>query len=264
MEVFGILNVTPDSFSDGGRFLDFDRAIEHAHKMRADGATVIDVGGESTRPGAGTISADEEIARVQGIVSTLLKEGFRVSLDTSKAKVAEVGLELGVHYINDVTGGQADGAMLPLVASSQAEVILMHWRGPSDVMDSLAVYNNVVAEVLVELQARLDAALTAGISPDRIVLDPGLGFSKQAQHNWEILAKIDVFEELHPRLLLGASRKRFLSEALLEDDEAHRDLVTAAISGFAYIWNIWGVRVHNVAASQQVIRAYERIDEAGI
>jgi len=261
MEIFGILNVTPDSFSDGGRFLDVDAAVSHAHAMRRAGASVIDVGGESTRPGAVTVSADEEISRITDVVSTLVAEGFRVSLDTSKAKVAERGIELGVHYINDVTGGLGDRTMLSMLANSHVDVILMHWRGASDVMDSLALYDNVVPEVLMELLSRRDAAMEAGISSDRIILDPGFGFAKNSEHNWEILGKIDVFQQAHPRLLLGASRKRFLQEVLPEDTEFQRDLVTAAISGYAYIWNIWGVRVHNVAMTNQVIETYKRIDE---
>lgn len=261
MEIFGILNVTPDSFSDGGKFLDVDAALAHAYDMRRLGASVIDVGGESTRPGAAPVSTEDEISRIKDVVSTLVSEGFRVSLDTSKAKVAELGLELGVHFINDVTGGLGDASMLPLLASSDVEVILMHWRGTSDVMDSLANYDNVVSEVMQELQARLDAAREAGIASNRIILDPGFGFAKNSEHNWEILANIDVFQELHPRLLLGASRKRFLKDVLTEDTEAQKDLVTAAISGHAYIWNLWGVRVHNVAMTDQVIRTYRRIDE---
>lgn len=261
MEIFGILNVTPDSFSDGGRFIDVDTAVAHAHSMKAAGASVIDVGGESTRPGAKMISVEDEINRVAPVVSRLLAEGFRVSLDTSKAKVAEIGLDLGVHFINDVTGGLGDSKMLPLLATSRAEVILMHWRGRSDVMDSLAEYQSVVNDVMLELQTRLDAAESAGIDLDRIILDPGFGFAKQSAHNWEILAQIDSLQELHPRLLLGASRKRFLSDVLLENDEEHRDLVSATISGFAYTWNVWGVRVHNVAMTNQVIRTLERIDE---
>ena len=261
MEIFGILNVTPDSFSDGGRFVDVDTAIAHAHLMRNAGASVIDVGGESTRPGATMISAEEEINRISPIVKTLISEDFRVSLDTSKAKVAEVGLELGVHYINDVTGGLGDSDMLPLLASSDAEVILMHWRGRSDVMDSLAHYDNVLQDVMAELQSRLDAADQVGIRRERIILDPGFGFAKESQHNWEILANIDLLQELHPRILLGASRKRFLKDVILKDDEAHRDFVTATISGYAYTWNVWGVRVHNVAMTDQVLRTLTRIDE---
>jgi dihydropteroate synthase len=262
MEIFGILNVTPDSFSDGGRFVDVDTAISHARSMRSAGASVIDVGGESTRPGAAMIAAEEEINRVSPVLQTLISEGFRVSLDTSKAKVAEIGLELGVHYINDVTGGLGDNDMLPLLATSDVEVILMHWRGRSDVMDSLAQYENVLREVMVELQSRLDAAEQAGIQRNRIILDPGFGFAKESQHNWELLANVDLLQELHPRILLGASRKRFLTDVILEDEEAHRDLVTATISGFAYTWNVWGVRVHNVAMTDQVLRALTRIDEA--
>lgn len=261
MEIFGILNVTPDSFSDGGRFLDVDAAVSHAHEMRRAGASVIDVGGESTRPGSSPVSSQEEISRIKDVVSTLVSEGFRVSLDTSKANVAELGIELGVHYINDVTGGLADSNMLAMLASSKVEVILMHWRGASNVMDSLAIYDDVVSDVIKELQARLDAAREAGIASDRIILDPGFGFAKNSEHNWEILAKIDVLQQLHPRLLLGASRKRFLKEVVSEDTELQRDLVTAALSGYAYIWNVWGVRVHNVAITNQVIETYKRIDE---
>ncbi|MFZ9309487.1 MAG: dihydropteroate synthase [Candidatus Nanopelagicales bacterium] len=264
MEIFGILNVTPDSFSDGGRFVDIDTAIAHARAMRKAGASVIDVGGESTRPGAAMISSEEEINRIAPIVKILINEGFRVSLDTSKAKVAEVGLELGVHYINDVTGGLGDSDMLSLLASSDVEVILMHWRGRSDVMDSLAHYDNVLQDLMTELQSRLDAADQVGIQRERIILDPGFGFAKESQHNWEILANIDLLQELHPRILLGASRKRFLQDVILVDDEAHRDFVTATISGYAYTWNVWGVRVHNVAMTDQALRTLTRIDEVAL
>jgi len=195
MEVFGILNVTPDSFSDGGRFLDVDAAVSHAHAMRRAGASVIDVGGESTRPGAVPVSADEEISRITDVVSTLVAEGFRVSLDTSKAKVAERGIELGVHYINDVTGGLSDRTMLSMLATSHVDVILMHWRGASDVMDSLALYDNVVPEVLMELLSRRDAAMEAGISSDRIILDPGLVLQRTPNTTGKYLAKSMYFSK---------------------------------------------------------------------
>lgn len=262
MEIFGILNVTPDSFSDGGRYLNIDAALQHAEDMVKAGATVIDVGGESTRPGASPITAEEEILRIKDIVQSLTSAGITVSLDTSKVTVAEMGLDLGVRYINDVTGGLGDEAMLPLLASSSAEVILMHWRGPSDVMDSLANYLDVIKDVMLELQMRVEAADKAGISPERIIIDPGFGFSKNPEHNWRILSQIDTFEELHPRVLVGVSRKRFLKEVQTEQNETVSDLVTAAISGFCYLWNVWGVRVHNVEMTKQVVQTLERIDKA--
>ncbi|MEN9922570.1 MAG: dihydropteroate synthase [Actinomycetota bacterium] len=262
MEIFGILNVTPDSFSDGGRFLNIDAALQHAEELVKAGATVIDVGGESTRPGALPITVEEEILRVKDVVQALTSSGIKVSLDTSKAKVAEMGLGLGVHYVNDVTGGLGDSAMLPLLASTNSDVILMHWRGPSNVMDSLANYDDVVKEVMLELQARLEAAENAGISREKIIIDPGFGFSKNPEHNWQILSQIDTFEELHPRVLVGVSRKRFLKDISNEPDETTADLVTAAISGFCYLWNVWGVRVHNVEMTKQVVETFERIDKA--
>ncbi|MEY4312884.1 MAG: hypothetical protein RLZZ319_393, partial [Actinomycetota bacterium] len=188
--VFGVLNVTPDSFSDGGSWEKPEVALEHARAMIAAGADVIDVGGESTRPGAARIDAAEERARVEPVIRALVDDGVIVSLDTMRADTARLGIDLGVTYINDVSGGLADDGMFAAVAGSDCTYIAMHWRGESDVMDGLATYDNVTADVVTELLVRIDAAQAAGIDTSRLWVDPGLGFAKTAAHNWQILREI--------------------------------------------------------------------------
>ncbi|MGH3614513.1 MAG: dihydropteroate synthase [Pseudonocardia sp.] len=252
--VVGVLNVTPDSFSDGGRFLDRGHAVAHGIAMRDAGADLVDVGGESTRPGAGRVEADVERARVLPVIRELVAVGVRVSIDTTRAGVAAAALDAGASVVNDVSGGLADPAMAAVVASAEVPWILMHWRGPSDRMNSLAGYADVVGEVRAELLARADAAVLAGVDPSRLVLDPGLGFAKTATHNWALLRRLDVLVALGLPVLVGASRKRFLGELLADDDgnprpAAGREVATAAVTALAAQAGAWGVRVHDVRSS---------------
>jgi dihydropteroate synthase len=256
--VMGVLNVTPDSFSDGGRYLDPAAAIEHGIAMHRRGADVIDVGGESTRPGAGRVDADVESARVVPVIRELAAEGVPVSVDTTRAQVAEDALAAGARIVNDVSGGLADPGMAKVVVAHGAPWILMHWRGPSSTMNSLATYRDVVAEVRAELCARVDAAVTAGAAPESLVLDPGLGFAKHAEHDWALLHGLSSLIELGFPVLVGASRKRFLGR-LLADPDGHprspdgREDATAAVSALAAAAGAWGVRVHDVARSLDAV-----------
>ena len=256
--VIGIINVTPDSFSDGGRYLDRDDAVAHGLELRAQGADLIDVGGESTRPGAHRIDAATEIARVVPVLRDLAANGVPCSVDTTRAVVAEAALEAGAVMVNDVSGGLADPAMASTIARCRVPWILMHWRGPSMMMDQLASYSDVLTEVRAELVAQVDAAVLAGVDPAALVLDPGLGFAKTAAHNWVLLGHLDVLTELGFPVLVGASRKRFLGSLLAGSDGAPRrcdgrDTATAAISALAALAGAWGVRVHDVAASRDAI-----------
>ncbi|GAA1839474.1 dihydropteroate synthase [Pseudonocardia ailaonensis] len=256
--VMGILNVTPDSFSDGGRYLDRGHAVAHGVAMRDAGADLVDVGGESTRPGAGRVDAAIERERVVPVVRELAAEGVRVSVDTTRAEVAEAAVEAGAVVVNDVSGGLADRRMAATVAALQVPFILMHWRGHSDRMQELASYEDVIGEVRQELVARADAAVMAGVDPDRLILDPGLGFAKTAAHNWALLRRLDVLVALGFPVLVGASRKKFLGQ-LLADADGHprppsgRDAATAAISALAAEKGAWGVRVHDVESTMDSI-----------
>ncbi|MHA6796908.1 dihydropteroate synthase [Pseudonocardia bannensis] len=256
--VVGVLNVTPDSFSDGGRYLDRDHAVAHGVAMRDSGADLVDIGGESTRPGAGRVDADTEKARVVPVIQELVAEGVQVSVDTSRAAVAEAAVAAGATVVNDVSGGLADPRMAAVVADARVPWILMHWRGHSDRMNALASYEDVIGEVRAELVARADAAVMAGVDPDRIVLDPGLGFAKTAAHNWALLRRLDVLIALGFPVLVGASRKRFLGQLLAEADGTvrppdGREVATAAISALAANAGAWGVRVHDVAGSMDAV-----------
>lgn len=256
--VMGVLNVTPDSFSDGGRFLDRDDAVAHGLRLHEQGADLIDVGGESTRPGAQRVDAAIEIARVVPVLRDLAADGVLCSVDTTRAAVAEAALAAGAIIVNDVSGGLADPAMARTMARCQVPWILMHWRGHSDRMHELASYDDVVADVRAELVARVDSAVLAGVDPAALVLDPGIGFAKTAAHNWALLGRLDALAELGFPLLIGASRKRFLG-ALLADDHGTprrpdgRETATAAVSALAAAAGAWGVRVHDVTASLDAV-----------
>ncbi len=257
--VMGVVNVTPDSFSDGGRWLDADAAVAHGLALLAEGADLLDVGGESTRPGADRVPEDEEQRRVLPVVEALAAAGAVVSVDTMRASTALAAVEAGASVVNDVSGGLADPGMAAAVAATQATFVAMHWRGHSTVMDSLARYGDVVQDVAAELLARRDALVAAGLRPDRVVLDPGLGFAKGADHNWTILARLDELTALGHPVLVGASRKRFLGSLLADDDgtpapvEA-RDHATAAVTALAARAGAWCVRVHDVAPSADAVR----------
>ncbi len=256
--VMGILNVTPDSFSDGGRWSDARSAVDRGCNLFADGADIIDVGGESTRPGAVRIAIDEELARVLPVVQGLVAAGVPVSIDTMRAKVADACVTSGAILVNDVSGGRADPDMLPWLATCEVPYVAMHWRGPSDVMEDLATYDDVVAEVCAELGARLECLVDAGVDPQRVVLDPGLGFAKRSPHNWELLRHLDVLAALGRPLLVGASRKRFLGDLLAQGDGAprpfdERDAAGDAVTALAAYAGAWGVRVHEVRASRDAV-----------
>ncbi|WP_184929559.1 dihydropteroate synthase [Saccharothrix ecbatanensis] len=249
----GVLNVTPDSFSDGGRYLDVADAVAHGVAMFRRGADLVDVGGESTRPGASRVSGPVEAARVVPVIRALVAEGVPVSVDTTRAEVASAALEAGASIVNDVSGGLADPGMASVVASAGVPYVLMHWRGHSTQMDQLAVYDDVVRDVRDELSRQVDAALAAGVASDDIILDPGLGFAKNATHNWQLLNGLDVLLELGFPVLVGASRKRFLGTLLGDRAPDGRENATAAVSALAAFTGAWGVRVHDVDRSLDAV-----------
>ena len=263
--IWGIVNATPDSFSDGGRHADPESAIAHGRRLLAEGATVLDIGGESTRPGSQRISAAEEQARILDVIAALAAD-VPVSVDTLNASTATAAIAAGAHYINDVSGGLADADMLAAVAATDAEYVIGHWRGPSVDMYAGASYGHAPGEVAAELAARRDAAVSAGIAPDRIVLDPGLGFAKAGAQNWDVLRGLDEILALGARVLIGTSRKGFLRETLAassaEVTHARRDLATAVTSVLAAQAGAWAVRVHDVAATRDALRVAERWEPA--
>ncbi len=256
--VMGVINVTPDSFSDGGRWLDPGIAVAHGIEMLRNGADLVDVGGESTRPGATRIEVAEELRRVLPVIRGLSNAGVPVSVDTMRAEVAAAAIDAGAIMINDVSGGLADPGMFACVASAQLPYVVMHWRGHSTQMADRAKYVDVVDEVCAELSERFEAAQSAGVEMQRMALDPGLGFAKEGDHNWSLLAGLDRLFELGRPLLIGASRKRFLGELLSVDGRApapeERDRATDAISALAAWRGVWCVRVHDVAGSAQAVR----------
>ena len=240
--VMGILNVTPDSFSDGGEFLDPKKAIARGLEMMEEGATIIDVGGESTKPGAERVPLDEELTRVIPVIHALAKAGAKVSVDTMRAETAAMAVAAGASIINDVSGGLSDPAMHTTAAALKVQYICMHWRGQSKNMDSLAVYDNVVTDVINEMTKQIASALLAGIEPTKLVIDPGLGFAKTADHNWEILRNLDKFKEFGFPILVGGSRKRFLGGS----DPIERESSSIALTTWLATKHIWGVRTHTV------------------
>jgi dihydropteroate synthase len=250
----GILNVTPDSFSDGGRYYALDDAVAHGRQMADEGADLVDVGGESTRPGADRVDAEEECRRVLPVISALVADEVAVSIDTTRAAVAEAALAAGAVAVNDVSGGQADPNMGKVVAAAGVRWVLMHWRGPSRDMQRLARYDDVVADVCRELANRVEAAIGAGVAYESLVIDPGLGFAKTAEHNWKLLAHFDRLLEIGPPVLVGPSRKSFLGRLLAGRDGQprpvdQRDDATLATSVIAALSGAWGVRVHEVCAT---------------
>lgn len=261
--VMGVLNVTPDSFSDGGRFHDSEVAIKHALQMISEGADIIDIGGESTRPGSDRISVQEELNRVIPVISALADSGVAISIDTMRAEVAQSAIAAGANMINDVSGGKADPEMLGFVATLETPFILMHWRGPSNVMNTLTDYQDVVADVTLEISQQVDTAVSAGIARDRIAIDPGIGFAKTVDQNWPILKHLDVLEALGLPILMGASRKKFLGELLSKDgiarDSDERESATTAISTLMAARGLWAVRVHDAKSSSDAIAVVDRI-----
>lgn len=266
----GIVNVTDDSFSDGGRFLDADRAVQHALALVADGADIIDVGGESTRPGAVRVDPRVECARVVPVIKELVAQGITVSIDTMHADVARAALDHGAHIVNDVSGGRADKRMAAVVAESGAPWILMHWRSVDSVHPHEApVYADVVGQVRDELMASVDAALVAGVDAAKLIIDPGLGFAKTARHNWALLKALPEFVATGLPVLVGASRKRFLGTLLADADAtprppSGRETATAVISALAGEHGAWGVRVHDVRGSVDALRVVTAWSEGGV
>jgi dihydropteroate synthase len=249
MLIMGILNVTPDSFADGGRHNEFDAAVARGLEMIAEGVDIIDIGGESTRPGAERVSEAEEIARTIPVITELAKHGARISIDTMRASTAEAAIKSGASIINDVSGGLADPEMLQTAARLGVPYIAMHWRGQSKDMNSKAVYNDVVIDVISELQERVTAALDAGIEVGNLIIDPGLGFGKDAEHNWEIIDSIDSFVDLGYPVLIGASRKRFLGG----DSPDEREQATIDLTKRLATTGVWAVRVHSVKPHKEVL-----------
>jgi dihydropteroate synthase len=258
--VMGVLNVTPDSFSDGGRYANLDAAVAHATEMHAHGADVVDVGGESTRPGAERVDAKTELDRVLPVIRELAGT-VPLSIDTSRAAVAAAALETGAALVNDVSGGLADPDMGRVVADAGCPWVLMHWRGHSQRMQDLAVYADVVKEVFAELRDRLDDAVAAGVDPGQIILDPGLGFAKTAEHNWQLTAHLDQLVGLGYPVLVAASRKSYLGKLLAGPDGAprpvdEREAATVATSVLAAAAGVWGVRVHDVRNTVDALRVW--------
>ncbi|MCA2357691.1 dihydropteroate synthase [Mycobacterium intracellulare] len=260
VQVMGVLNVTDDSFSDGGRYLDPDKAVAHGLALAADGADIVDVGGESTRPGATRVDARVEASRVVPVVKELFSQGITVSIDTMHADVARAALCSGARIVNDVSGGRADPAMAPLLAEAKVPWVLMHWRSVSAQRPHAAPdYRDVVAEVRAELLASVDAAVSAGVDPAQLMIDPGLGFAKTGQHNWALLHALPRLVATGIPVLLGASRKRFLGTLLAGPDGSPRppdgrETATAVISALAALHGAWGVRVHDVRATVDALK----------
>jgi dihydropteroate synthase len=263
--IVGVLNVTPDSFSDGGKYVNVDAAVAHAVSLRAAGADFIDVGGESTRPGADRLDPKAERKRVVPVLKALIEREIPVSIDTMNASTAQAAADAGVLVVNDVSGGLADPEMLRTIAETGVHYIASHWRGPSANMDDNAVYKNVVYEVRDALKARIAEMLVWGISPDKIVLDPGLGFAKTADHNWALLKALPRLESIGYPILIGASRKRFL--APFADDGApttERDFATAVVSALAAQAGVWGLRVHDVESTAAALDIWSAWNDGGV
>ena len=251
MLVMGILNVTPDSFADGGRHNDLEAAVARGLEMIAEGVDIIDIGGESTRPGADRVSEAEEISRTIPVITELAKHGVRISIDTMRASTAEAAIKAGASIINDVSGGLADSEMLQTAARLQVPYIAMHWRGQSKDMNSKAIYGDVVSDVISELNERIEAALDAGIQKDKLIIDPGLGFAKDAEHNWAIIDSIERFVALGYPVLVGGSRKRFLGGETPDE----REQATIDLTKRLGTTGVWAVRVHSVKPHKEVLSA---------
>ncbi|WP_066972992.1 dihydropteroate synthase [Streptomyces sp. NRRL F-4489] len=266
--VMGVVNVTPDSFSDGGEWFDPELAVKHGLDLVAQGADMVDVGGESTRPGAARVDEAEELRRVVPVVRELAAAGVVVSVDTMRASVAEQAVQAGARLVNDVSGGLADPAMVPVVAAHHVPLVVMHWRGQSIDMNNRAVYADVVGEVVDELARSMERAVAGGVDPDRIVIDPGLGFAKNAEHDLALIAQLGRLRSLGRPLLVAASRKRFLGRVLAGGEGAappparERDAATAAVSAIVAREGAWAVRVHEVRASADAVRVARAVEQA--
>jgi dihydropteroate synthase len=252
--VMGILNVTPDSFADGGRYSTTELALKRAEEMISEGVEIIDVGGESTKPGADRITQAEEVARVIPVIKELVKKDTPISIDTTRASVAEQAIKLGVSFVNDVSGGLADPDMYKLIAMNpKVQYIIMHWRAHSKTMQEHATYKDVVKEVKEELEERIESAIAAGVHPEQIIVDPGLGFAKLPEHNWELLRNIDRIALLGYPILIGASRKRFLGELTGATNPDDREAASIAVTAMVAKQGVWGVRTHSVKPHRDAI-----------
>jgi len=258
--VMGILNVTPDSFADGGRHFELTDAIERAKEMLEEGVDVIDVGGESTRPGSERISMEEERNRVIPVITALKELGAVISIDTTRSEIAKLAIDAGASYVNDISGGLSDSKMASVMAAHpQVQYIAMHWRGESKDMQSRAIYKDVVNEVRDELEARTHELISAGVSPDQIILDPGIGFAKTSAHNWELLRHIDRVQLLGYPILVGVSRKRFLGELVGSPNPDDRDSATVALTTELARKGVWGVRTHSVKPHLDAIKVVREL-----
>jgi dihydropteroate synthase len=261
-QIMGVLNVTPDSFSDGGEFAQVEGAIAHAVRMVSAGADVIDVGGETTRPGAERIPSEVEQKRVLPVVRELVQRGIRVSVDTMNSQTAQACAEAGAAIINDVSGGLADPNMRQVAADTELDFIAMHWRGHSTVMDDLARYDDVVKDVRAELEQRVAELIVVGVAPERIIVDPGLGFAKTTDQSWQLLVHLRELQDLGCPVLVGASRKRMLAPLLPEGAEPkRRDPATSILSALAAEAGAWGVRVHDVAGTRAALDLWSRLKD---
>jgi len=267
--VIGVVNVTDDSFSDGGLFLDRDSAVAHGVELVAQGAAIIDVGGESTRPGASRVDPEVEISRVLPVIKQLVQQEITVSIDTMHAGVARIALENGAAIVNDVSGGRADPDMARVVAEAGAPWVLMHWRSVGgDRPHDVPFYDDMVVDVRDELMVAVDVAVRAGVDPAKLIIDPGIGFAKDAQHNWALLHALPEFVQTGIPVLVGASRKRFLGALLAGSDgeprrPSGRETATAVISALAGWHRVWGVRVHDVRASVDALAVVTAWQSAG-
>ncbi|WP_262486070.1 dihydropteroate synthase [Changpingibacter yushuensis] len=262
--VMGILNITPDSFSDGGRWVNTDTAIAHGHRLIEQGADIIDVGGESSRPGARPLTADEEWDRVGAVIKALAQTATPISVDTYHAETARRAVEAGAAIVNDVTGGAGDPAMFSTVSALGCPYILQHTRGTPSEMNSRARYANVSGEVSAELQESIDRAVTLGVARSNIIIDPGFGFAKNGEQNWDLAAHFEDIEALGMPILIGVSRKHFLAGMAPGPQPADRDDLTAAMTSYFALRGVWAVRVHEVAASHAAVLAAQHLRHAGM
>ena len=261
----GILNITPDSFADGGRHFSVEDAITRAEAMIAEGVDIIDVGGESTKPGTDRVSESEEESRVIPVITELVKLGTPISIDTTRASIAEKAIALGATYVNDVSGGLADSAMYSTIAKNpKVQYIIMHWRAHSKRMQEHATYKDVVKEVKEELEERINSAIEAGVDPDQIIIDPGIGFSKLGEHNWELLRNIDRIALLGYPILIGASRKRFLGELTGATNPDDREAASIAVTAMVAKQNVWGVRTHSVKPHRDAIATVQALAKSKV
>jgi dihydropteroate synthase len=267
-KLMGVLNITPDSFSDGGQFLELEAAMAQARLLVEQGAEILDIGGESTRPGAARVSLSQEQDRVLPVIAAIRAElEVQISIDTMNSKTARAAVQAGANIVNDVSGGLADPQMFGAIKDLDCKYVLGHWRGHSDVMDSLVTYSDVAREVVGELAEQVSMAVAAGIARDRIIVDPGLGFAKDMKQNWDLVARLDELEQLGLPVLVGASRKRFLASVLNASDPAsvstpRRDVATAVLTALLLQRKLWGIRVHNVEATSDAIKVVAALKES--